>query len=313
MNLWRKITNMIIEKKLILGKGAKLVVTSDTGTQSTIDMAELAALDAIAASDLAKIDGITNGTVAAGKAAVVDSNKDIGDFRNLDAVNIDAGASGTAGSVDVFPTTASKGKASFTCTDQTGDTTVDVVVGAMAAARTITLRDPGAAASILTTTDGTAAATDATALEITRSCDASARIVTSTATVLGLTVTQHGERVVLVNTNSTVANTFTLPTATGSGVKMTLINNITQTQGTVVFAANGTDVLKGVAYVYGTTTADAEAFVTSATSDKITLNLTTTGGLGGDIVEAWDTAANVWNVQVKCVGSGSLATPFSQT
>lgn len=154
----------------------------------------------------------------------------------------------------------------------------------------------------------------ATAAEITRACDTSARVVTTTATALSLTVTEHAERVVLINTNSTVANTFTLPLATGTGAKMTLINNITQTQGTVVIAANGTtNTVKGVAYVFGTTAAQAEAFVSTATSDKITLNLTTTGGLGGDIIEAWDSSTGVWTVQVKCVGSGSLATPFSET
>lgn len=302
MQTWKKISEMQVTKKLRLGKGASMTVVNSDSTESTVDLTELTTLD-----------GVTAGTVTASKVVVVDSNKDIGDFRNLDVTNLDAGASGTAGSVDVFPTTASKGKLAITCTDQTGDTTVSLVAGAMSAARTVTLRDPGAAASFLTTTDGTAAATAATALEITRSCDASARIVTSTATALSLTVTEHAERVVLINSNSTVANTFTLPAATGSGVKMTLINNIVQTQGTVVVAANGTDVLAGVARVYGTTAAEAEAFVASATSDKITLNLTTTGGLGGDIVEAWDSAANTWTVQVKCTGSGTLATPFSAT
>lgn len=77
MNLWRKFTNMIVEKKIILGKGAKMVVTSDAGVQSTIDMAELAAIDSIGAADLAKIDGITNGTGAAGKALVLDSSGNV--------------------------------------------------------------------------------------------------------------------------------------------------------------------------------------------------------------------------------------------
>lgn len=63
--------------------------------------------------------------------------------------NIDAGASGTAGSVDVFPSTASKGKLAITCTDQTGDTTVSLVAGAMAAARTLTIPDPLAAADFI--------------------------------------------------------------------------------------------------------------------------------------------------------------------
>jgi hypothetical protein len=155
----------------------------------------------------------------------------------------------------------------------------------------------------------------ATAAEINRSTDASARIVTSTATVLALTVTQHAERVVLVETNSTVANTFTLPVATGSGAKFTLVNNIAQTQGSVVFAANGTtDVLQGICFAMDSTAAaDAMTFLTSATSDKVSLNRTTTGGLGGDMFEAWDKAANAWLVRVVINGSGSLGTPFSQT
>lgn len=156
----------------------------------------------------------------------------------------------------------------------------------------------------------------ATAAEITRVAKASARIVTTTATVLALTVTQHAERVVLVNTNSTVANTLTLPVATGSGAKFTVINNVAQTQGSVVVAANGTtDTMKGVAYmVNSTVTNNAQAFFTSATSDKVTFNRTTTGGgTGGDKVVAYDSAANVWTVEVFSATNGTTATPFSET
>lgn len=154
----------------------------------------------------------------------------------------------------------------------------------------------------------------ATAAEITRSCDISARVVTTTATALSLTVTEHAERVVLVNTNSTVANTFTLPVATGSGAKFTIINNIAQTQGTVVVAASGTlDTLTGVAIIADTTAETAGAFVTTATSDKLTLNATTKGGLGGDQIELLDGKANQWTVRATLTGSGTLETPFSQT
>jgi hypothetical protein len=145
--------------------------------------------------------------------------------------------------------------------------------------------------------------------------DTNTRIVTTTATALSLTVTEHAERVVLINSNSTVANTFTLPLATGSGVKMTLINNIAQTQGSVVVAANGTtNTLKGCALIGDTTAETAGSFVTSASSDKVSLNRTTTGGVGpGDVVEAWDTASGVWSVRCTLLGSGTLATPFSET
>jgi hypothetical protein len=65
------------------------------------------------------VGNVTAGTVTASKTVTVDANKDVGDFRNLDAVNIDVGASGTAGTVDVFPTTASKGKIIIQCADNT--------------------------------------------------------------------------------------------------------------------------------------------------------------------------------------------------
>lgn len=174
---------------------------------------------------------------------------------------------------------------------------------------------PGTFVQITTTELSALDGNTATGAEISRGNDASARIVTSTATALSLTVTEHAERIVLIESNSTVANTFTLPVAAGTGEKFHLVNNITQTQGTVVIAANGTtDVLSGVCLAVDSTGADtASAFYTTATSDKVTLDLTTTGGLGGDTVEAWDVAANTWMVKVVIRGSGTLASPFSAT
>lgn len=327
----------VVKRKLLFKKGAKLVVTSDASVETELDMAELAAIADVSATDIQKIDGITNGTAYADKALVLNASKGISTITSatittltaptVNSTNVDAGASGTAGSVDVFPTTGTKGKLAITCTDQTGDTTVSLVAGAMGAARTITIRDPGAAASLLTTTDATAAATTATAAEITavvagnaataaeitRSADISARIVTTTATALSLTVTQHAERVVLINTDSTVDNTFSLPAATGSGAKFTIINNFPQTQGTIVVAANGTDIMKGVAIVADTTAETSGGFLTTASSDKYTFDRTTTGGLGSDEVECYDIAANTWRVRVLAAGSGSLASGFSQT
>lgn len=107
-------------------------------------------------TEVALLDGLTAGAVTASKALVVDANRDLGvaaatAVRNMLVTNLDAGISGTAGTVDVFPTTASRGKLQITCTDQTGDTTVTLTAGAMAAARTITIPDPGAAADIVVT------------------------------------------------------------------------------------------------------------------------------------------------------------------
>lgn len=107
-------------------------------------------------AEITVLDGVTAGTVTLSKAVVVSADKDIGDFRNLDAVNIDAGASGTAGTVDVFPTTASKGKLAISCTDQTGDTTVGLVAGAMGQATVVTIPDPGASTADVVLSAGSA-------------------------------------------------------------------------------------------------------------------------------------------------------------
>lgn len=91
----------------------------------------------------------TAGTVAASGLVVPDASKNLSTFGALTATDFDAGSSGVAGSVDVFPSTASKGKLSITCTDQTGNTTVGVNVAAMAAARSLSIADPLADADFI--------------------------------------------------------------------------------------------------------------------------------------------------------------------
>ena len=87
MRLWEKLTNVLVGGKLTLGKNASLVVTNSDNSQSTVDLLELAALDGIVAADLAKIDGITNGTAAAGKALVLGASLEIG---TIGAITTDA-------------------------------------------------------------------------------------------------------------------------------------------------------------------------------------------------------------------------------
>ncbi len=164
-NLWKRTDRLTVTNKLTIPVGGVLEVAGNT-----IDGTEFGALD------------VVPGTATASKAVVLDASKGIATITSatittltsttanvptVNSTNVDAGASGTAGSVDVFPATAAKGKLAITCTDQTGNTTVSLVAGAMAAARTITVPDPGAAASVLMTT-GTATATSATTTEISQ-------------------------------------------------------------------------------------------------------------------------------------------------
>ncbi len=106
---------------------------------------------AVTSGSLDVLESVTAGLVSPGKAVVVDSNKDIGDFRNLDAVNIDAGLSGTAGTVDIFPGTAAKGKLALTAADSSGDTVTTIVNASQATTRTYTIPDAGGNASFVMT------------------------------------------------------------------------------------------------------------------------------------------------------------------
>lgn len=141
------------------------------------------------------------------------------------------------------------------------------------------------------------------------------RIVASTSTALSLTAADHAERTVFWEPNSSGAATATLPEATGSGDKYVIVNGLVQTQGTLVVAALTTDIMRGIARGSHTTAqaSGGAAFLTSATSDKITLGLTTTGGLGYDKIVAQDYADGVWLVEVEYTGNGALATVFSAT
>jgi hypothetical protein len=98
MRLWEKFVNIGLQGKLRLGRNATIVVENADMTESTVNLLELAALDGIAAADLAKIDGITNGTAAAGKAVVLTTDKviDIINFAAIGASDASLGVNGLA-------------------------------------------------------------------------------------------------------------------------------------------------------------------------------------------------------------------------
>jgi hypothetical protein len=91
------------------------------------------------------------GVVEAEKPTVPDSNIDMAGFRNHGAKNYNAGDSGDAGSVDIYPTTASKGKTQYLTDDNAGDTTTTIKTAAQAGARTYQTPDAGANADYVMT------------------------------------------------------------------------------------------------------------------------------------------------------------------
>ena len=78
-----------------------------TGTGFTIGSA------AMNETDLEKLDGITNGTVAAAKAVVPDADKDVGDFRNVTATTFIGALTGNADTATILATARTIGGVSF--------------------------------------------------------------------------------------------------------------------------------------------------------------------------------------------------------
>lgn len=134
-------------------------------------------------------------------------------------------------------------------------------------------------------------------------------IVTVTAATVSITDEAHvGQRVIF---NRAAGVTATLPEATGSGNRYEFIGAV-DASGSQIIKVVGNDTMAGVAYL-GNDSAGASCFYTAATSDTITLDGSTTGGLKGWRVVCDDIAADTWAVMVMSEASGTEATPFSAT
>lgn len=132
-------------------------------------------------------------------------------------------------------------------------------------------------------------------------------IVTVTDSTVSITDDAYvGGRTII---NRAAGCTVTLPAATGSGNRYEFIGAVDAT-GDQVIQVTGDDTMAGVAYL-GNDSAGASCFYTAATSDTITLDGSTTGGLKGWRVVVDDIAADTWAVVVMSEASGTEATPFS--
>src|SRR5688500_18560040 len=106
-------------------------------------------------------------------------------------------------------------------------------------------------------------------------------LVSTTATTLSVTATQHAGRTVRLATAAPVV--VTLPATTGSGDVYTFFVAVAATATESTIKVTSTDVMKGVVWAATTSSDNAESFVTTATSDSIELNGTTKGGVVGDL------------------------------
>ncbi len=120
----------------------------------------------------------------------------------------------------------------------------------------------------------------------------------------------HAGTTVVVN--AAAGLTLTLPASTGKGDEYEIVIGTTVTSNSIITkVANATDVMTGVAMNAADGGDTAVAFETASTSDTITMNGTTTGGIKGDRIRLKDIASGLWSVTVIGSASGSEATPFS--
>lgn len=110
--------------------------------------------------------------------------------------------------------------------------------------------------------------------------------------------------------NAAAGLTLTLPAASGTGDEYTVFVGTTVTSNNAIIqVANATDIMQGVLSV--ATDIAGVTCPTTTTSDTITMNGTTTGGIKGSYIVLKDMASGTWEVSGSLVSSGVEATPFS--
>lgn len=112
--------------------------------------------------------------------------------------------------------------------------------------------------------------------------------------------------------NAAAGLTLTLPAASGTGREFDVLVGTTVTSNNVIIqVANATDVMTGVCLMAQDAADTAVAFETAASSDTITMNGSTKGGILGDRIVLKDVAAGLWSVRMTASGTGTEASPFS--
>jgi len=116
----------------------------------------------------------------------------------------------------------------------------------------------------------------------------------------------------VLTVNAAAGLTLTLPAAAGLGDTYEIVVGTTITSNNLVIqVANASDVMTGLCMIAQDAADTIVAFETAATSDTITMNGTTKGGIKGDRIIMKDVAANLWSVNIVASGTGTEATPFS--
>jgi hypothetical protein len=140
-----------------------------------------------------------------------------------------------------------------------------------------------------------------------RSGQSRLRTLTASAT---LTQEAHDGQTILLD--AAAGLTVTLPAANGTGAIFTFLVKTTVTSNSnIIQVANSTDVMTGMVFTCNDTDGSTSGWETASTSDTITLNGTTTGGIKGDQIIIQDVASGLFRVLGYTSATGTEATPFS--
>lgn len=118
----------------------------------------------------------------------------------------------------------------------------------------------------------------------------------------------------IINLSAAAGLTVTLPASTGKGdsYRFFVLTTVTS-NGDIIKVANSTDVIQGGVDISAAGGVAGVTAGTAATSDTITMNGTTTGGIIGSYIELTDVSLGFWLLSGNIIASGTVATPFSAT
>lgn len=136
------------------------------------------------------------------------------------------------------------------------------------------------------------------------------RMQPQSLTAATYTLSKEGNSGTTLSINRAAGTTITLPASSGDGTTFIISVGTTVTSNSLIIqVANSTDIMQGVLSV----ASDIAGVTcpTTTTSDTITMNGSTTGGIKGSLVVLTDAASGMWEVSGALVSSGAEATPFS--
>lgn len=154
----------------------------------------------------------------------------------------------------------------------------------------------------------------ATAAEIDRVADSSARVVDCTASTLAVTAADHDGKTITLNRAAGIAVTLPVPVA---GMKFRFIVQTTFTGAASIKSVAGTHIMIGHALMGNDSDNTTVLWQSLAATTNDTIDLlgtgNSTGGLAGQVITIEALSSTVWYVEIIGDAAGTEATPFANT